>query len=129
MATTATIPDCHTEPVTAFFGLALANIIIKAAAEIIIIWMTIFICNGLLNHSVTPVTCTFACTNWLAVMDRFSSIYRSFVPLTARKVSCEGNAFWKTAKKVIMTRAPIKIYTAFLADCGIFLSKVVAVVP
>ena len=50
MATTATMPDCHTGPATAFFGDALQKMIIRAAAEIMTIWMTMFIFSALPSH-------------------------------------------------------------------------------
>ena len=64
MATTATIPDCHTGPATAFFGAALQQMIISAAAEIITICMTMFMGRVLLYHSVVPFRKTLAFTSW-----------------------------------------------------------------
>ena len=56
MATTATIPDCHTGPATAFLGLALAKSIMKAAAVIMTIWMMMFMPMGFMTGEPSSAT-------------------------------------------------------------------------
>ena len=48
MATTATMPDCHTAPPTAFLGCALQNMMLAAAAVSMMIWMMMFIFGSLM---------------------------------------------------------------------------------
>ena len=62
MATTATMPDCHTAPATAFFGEALQNIMLQAAAVSIIIWMIMFILG--IPMATARVSPLFTCIIW-----------------------------------------------------------------
>ena len=100
MATTATMPDCQTAPPTAFFGMALQNMMLQAAAVSMMIWMMMFIFGipmALARETDSPFWST-----WI---------------------------IWQNAKPTITSREPRKMNTDAFASRPITLSRVVAEEP